>query len=98
MHERLFENYRNLVPLEPHAEALGLDLGAFQDCMSSDRHAPAIRQDMQIARSNGITGTPGFVLARTDPGDPKKVTGVKFLRGAQPFAVFKSAIDAALSE
>ncbi len=98
MHDRLFQNSRSLSPLEPHAEAVGLDLGAFQECVSSGRHAPAIRRDMQIAKSAGITGTPGFVLARTDPGDPKKVTGVKFLRGAQPFAVFKAAIDEALSE
>ena len=98
MHDLLFGNTRKLVPLEPHAEAVGLDVEAFQECMSSGRHVQAIRQDMQIAKNAGITGTPGFVLARTDPNDPKKVTGLNFLRGAQPFAAFKTVIDAALNE
>ena len=96
MHDRLFANSRTLVPMDPHAEAAGLDLAAFQECMSSGRHTDAIRQDMAIARKAGITGTPGFLLARTDAGDPKKVVGITFLRGAQPFAAFKAAIDAAL--
>ena len=98
MHARLFENQRALEPWSGHAEALGLDVAAFDGCMSSGRHADAVRKDMAEAGKAGATGTPSFVLARTDPGDPGKVTGLSFLRGAQPFNAFKSAIDSALEK
>jgi hypothetical protein len=45
----------------------------------------------------GASGTPSFVIARTDPNDPTKVEGLSFIRGAQPFAVFKAQLDAALA-
>jgi protein-disulfide isomerase len=98
MHDRLFENQRALEPWNAHAEALGLDVAAFEECMSSDRYAAAVRRDMAEAGKAGASGTPSFVVATTDPNDPTKVTGVSFLRGAQPFAAFKAAIDAALEE
>ena len=44
-----------------------------------------------------LFAAPGFVLALSDPKDPKKVKGLSFLRGAQPFASFKTQIDNALN-
>jgi len=96
MHSRLFENQRALEPWSGHAEALGLDVAAFDACMESSKHAPAIRADMKEAAKVGITGTPGFVLALTDLKDPTKVKGLSYIRGAQPFATFKAQIDQAL--
>ena len=98
MHDRLFENQKALEPWSGHAEALGLDVAAFDQCMSSDKHAAAVRQDMAEASKAGATGTPSFVIAITDPEDPTKVTGVSFLRGAQRFPAFKTQIDQALAE
>jgi len=96
MYERLFANQRAIEPVAGHAEALGLDVEAFEACMESDRHAEAIRQDMKVARSAGATGTPSFVVAKTDPDNPAKVTGITFIRGAQSYDRFKSALDEAL--
>lgn len=96
MHDRLFANQRALEPWTGHAEALGLDVDTFESCMSAGTHAAAIRRDMAEARKAGASGTPSFVLAETDPTDPTKVKGLKFLRGAQPFAAFKTEIEAAL--
>lgn len=96
MHDRLFDNQRALEPWSGHAAALGLDVAAFEACMGADRYAAAVRRDMAEAGKAGATGTPSFVLATTDPKDPTKVTGLSFIRGAQPFAAFKAAIDAAL--
>ena len=93
MHQRLFEHQRALEPWSGHAEALGLDVAKFDACMSSKTHAPAIRADMKEAAKVGITGTPGFVLGRTDPKDPTKVKGISFIRGAQAFPTFKGQID-----
>ena len=97
MHDRLFANQRALEPWSLHAEAVGLNVTAFEACLSSNKHAAAIRLDMAEAGKAGATGTPSFVLAHTQPDDPRKVTGIAFIRGAQPFAAFKAAIDDALS-
>ena len=97
MHHRLFENQKALKPWSSHAEAIGLDAGTFDECMTSGKHANDIRAFMKEAQKVGITGTPGFVLGVTDPNDPKKVKGLTFLRGAQAFAAFKTQIDSALS-
>ena len=98
MHDRLFKNQRALEPWSGHAAALGLDVAAFDACLDSGRHANAVRRDMAEARKAGATGTPSFVLAKTDPADPTKVTGLAFIRGARPFDAFKSEIDKALRE
>ncbi len=98
MHDRLFDNQRAIEPLKGHAEALGLDVVAFESCMASEKHAEAVRKDMAQAQKAGATGTPSFVLGRTDPADPSKVKGISFIRGAQQFAAFKTEIEKALAE
>ncbi len=96
MHDRLFQNQRALEPWSGHAEALGLDVAKFDECMASGRHGAAIRKDMTVARAAGATGTPSFVLGYTDLEDPTKVKGITFMRGAQAYCAFKAEIDKAL--
>jgi protein-disulfide isomerase len=97
MHDRLFANQRALEPWTPHAEAVGLDVAAFEQCMTSGKHAGEIRRDITEASRLGITGTPGFLLGRTDPNSTKlRILAV--LRGARPFAEFKAEIDRVLVE
>jgi protein-disulfide isomerase len=96
MHKRLFENQKTLEPWSNHAEALGLDMGDFNACMSAGKHSKTIRAAMKEAQKVGITGTPGFVLATTDPEDPDKVKGISYLRGAQSYTAFRTQIDQAL--
>jgi protein-disulfide isomerase len=98
MHDRLFANQRALEPWSGHAEAIGLDVAAFDACMESGKYAESIREDMATASKAGARGTPAFLIAKTDPDDPKKVTGLVSLRGAQPFPNFKAQLDRALSE
>jgi protein-disulfide isomerase len=97
MHHRLFEKQKALEPWSAHAEALGLDVAAFDECMSSGKHAESVRADMKEAAKVNITGTPGFILGLTDPTDPLKVKGLSFIRGAQAFPAFKTQIDQALA-
>jgi hypothetical protein len=52
---------------------------------------------MAEAQKAGATGTPAFVLASTDPSDPRKAKGIAFLRGAQPYPRFKAEIEQALA-
>jgi protein-disulfide isomerase len=97
MHDRLFGNQNKLQQLTPHAEAIGLDVQKFDICMNSGRQAAAIRQDMAEAQKAGVTGTPTFFLAYTDPTS-SKIKTVRRLTGAQPFAAFKAEIDKLLAE
>lgn len=97
MHTRLFENQRALEPWSGHAEALGLDVSKFDKCMESGTHTQQVRDAMKEAQKVGITGTPGFIVALTDPEDPSKAKGISFLRGAQPFPKFKQQLDSALA-
>jgi predicted DsbA family dithiol-disulfide isomerase len=97
MSHRLFENQRALEPFRAHAEALGLDATKFEECMTSGRHAGAVRKDMTEAQKAGITGTPAFLIAVSDPADKTKVKGLTMLKGAQPYDRFKTELEQALA-
>lgn len=96
MNHRLFENQNKLEPLTPYAEAIGLDVPKFEECLNSGRQAAAIRQNMAEAQKAGVTGTPTFFLAYTDPKS-SKIKTVRRLTGAQPYAAFKAEIDKLLA-
>ena len=46
----------------------------------------------------GLRGTPSFFLGITDPADQSKFKATKALRGAQPYSVFKQAIDQLIAQ
>ena len=98
MHDRLYNNQRALGPkdLPQHAQALGLDVPKFQQCLESGKHAARIRKDLEEGQQAGVTGTPGFFLGLTEPNDPR-VKVLRVLKGAQPYSSFKNTIDALLS-
>jgi len=99
IHGRLFAN-RNLQAgpkdLADHAQALGLDLPSFQQCLDSGKHAAKVRAALGEGQAAGVTGTPSFFLGVTEPND-SKVKAVRRIVGAQPYAGFKEAIDGLLS-
>jgi protein-disulfide isomerase len=68
------------------APGLGLDAATFNQCLDSDKYADEVQKDYQDGIAYGVTGTPAFFI-----------NGVSVL-GAQPYANFKSVIDAALQE
>ena len=97
MHDRLYANQQSFEPWTAHAEAIGLDMSKFQSCLDSGRSADEIRKDMAEAQKAGVTGTPAFFLAYTDPAS-SKVRTVTAMKGAQPYPAFKAAIDKLLAE
>jgi len=97
MHDRLFADQKELEPWTPHAQAIGLDITAFDACVASDKEDAAIRRDIAEAQKLGITGTPAFLIGRTDPKS-SKLTILAALRGARPFADFKTELDKLLAE
>jgi protein-disulfide isomerase len=96
MHDRLFANQRALMPeqLSSHAQAVGLDEAKFTRCLDGGAKAVKVRKDLADGAKAGVNGTPAFFLGVAD-GASVKVTRV--IKGAQPFASFKEAIDAALA-
>jgi protein-disulfide isomerase len=98
MHSLLFANQQALAPdrLPGYAEELGLDVEAFQKCLSSSQHAGAIREDMRTVQVLGITGTPAFLLGRRVPGGDK-VEVLEIVRGLPPYDVLKEKLNALLA-
>ena len=96
MYDRLFANQQTLDQWKAHAEAVGLDAAKFDECLNSGRQAAEVRKDIAQAQKAGITGTPAFFLAYTEPKSTKVTTVVR-LSGAQPYAAFKAAIDKLLA-
>lgn len=97
MHHLLFENQRALAPdqLPGYAEKLGLDVPAFQKCLSSGRHEGEIRNSVRLAHSLGIAGTPAYVLARRIKGD--KVEVLDIVHGLQPYEDLEKKINTLLA-
>jgi protein-disulfide isomerase len=98
MHGTLFANQQALASdrLPAYAEELGLDVEAFQKCLSSGQHAGAIREDMRTLQVLGITGTPAFLLGRRVPGGDK-VEVLEIVKGLPPYEVLKEKLDALLA-
>ena len=97
MHDRLFANQQALDPPTPHAQAIGLDTAKFDACMTSGKFDAEIRRQMGEARKAGVTGTPAFLIGRTE-GNGKTVKILSVLKGAKSFADFKAELDRLLQE
>jgi protein-disulfide isomerase len=95
MHDALFANQKSTTDenFREFAAGLDIDVAAFSECMDDDRHMAQIRRDQAEGQKLGVTGTPSFVLGRTDPEDSSKVNLTKFIRGAQGLPAFVAAID-----
>ena len=77
------------------AQSVGLDMNAFNACVSSAKYASQVNQDYQDALASKITGTPFFVLSYTPKGATQPVTVT--IDGSQAFSVYQQAIDKALA-
>ena len=100
MHYRLFDTQPDpnaFSDWTAHASALNLKMPEFESCLSGSKYAAEIRKDLMQGQAAGVTGTPGFFLAATDPTSAKVKT-LQLISGAQPFANFKTQIDALLKE
>jgi protein-disulfide isomerase len=80
--------------LQAFAKTLGLDMNAFNSCLSSGKYAERVTQDGIDGQAAGIKATPSFVLTYIVNGQVK----TKLIEGAQPLSVFQTEIEAALKE
>jgi protein-disulfide isomerase len=87
MHDLLFSNQRALQPekLKEYATQLGLDAAKFEADMNSDETKSAIQEDMRLAQTVGVRGTPTMFVNG-------KLVVNRSVDG------FKQTVDAALKE
>jgi protein-disulfide isomerase len=63
--------------------------------MDAGKYSKPVRENVDRMQNLGVDSTPTFLIGLTPaPGQPMKV--LKVVRGAVPFAQFKSALDQAL--
>ncbi|MFQ5409418.1 MAG: DsbA family protein [Anaerolineales bacterium] len=87
-HDLLFRNQQHLGNADLYteaAQALSLEMDAFNECVANRRYEAEVTADYNAARALGITGTPTFFIN----GRP--------LVGAQPLEAFVSIIDEELA-
>jgi len=86
MHDKLFENQDALSVsnLKAYAKELALNTNDFNQCLDSGEMASEVQEDFKQGQEAGVRGTPASF-----------VNG-KFISGAQPYSVFKAAIEAEL--
>jgi protein-disulfide isomerase len=101
MHDALFANalgedagFFVLRRLSAIAAKAGLDMNAYESCMSSNKFLAQTDQDYQDGLATGMKGTPSFLLTYTVNGETKQ----QIIEGAQPFSAFQQVIDAVLAE
>jgi len=98
MHDMIFENQKAINPedLVKYAETLGLDMPKFKECLDSGKHADEIKKDIAEGQKAGVSGTPSSLIGWVQD-DGKTVKAVKIVKGAQPYAAFKEAIESLLT-
>lgn len=45
-----------------YAELVGIDRGAFEECLRSDEHAEEVTRNLRLGESLGVTGTPTLMI------------------------------------
>jgi protein-disulfide isomerase len=75
-----------LATFQSYAADVGLDTSVFNECLDSGKYTSEVQKDVQDGQSYGVTGTPAFFI------------NGQLVSGAQPFASFKTVIDAALGQ
>jgi len=86
-HDKVFENQQSLngENLKKWAGEIGLNQAQFDSCLDDQKYLDKVNADLAEGSSAGIRGTPGFLIDG------------QLISGAQPYSVFKSAIEAALN-
>lgn len=85
-HDLLFANQQDLTrdAFLKYSTQLGLNQETFTTCFDQQQKMTEITKDASDAQNLGVTGTPAFFI------------NGQFISGAQPYAVFASAINAEL--
>jgi protein-disulfide isomerase len=97
MHQRLFSpaGSHGVDRLKTLASEVGLDRGKFDACLDSGRMQAPVRASVDRATQLGADGTPQMYLGVADANGSFRI--IRSIRGAVPFAQFKTIIDGLLA-
>jgi protein-disulfide isomerase len=101
MHDLLFMSapLRDVAHLISASATVEMDIQKFTACLNENDEGAgtsAIRERIAQMRQIGITGTPVLLIGQTQ-ADGSSIRILASVIGAQPYAVFKTAIDAVLN-
>lgn len=77
---------------------LKLDKKKFNTCLSTKKFNKQIDKDLADGSRLGVSGTPAFIIGKTNPDNPDLFQSIQFIKGAQPYHRFKQAIEKLLSQ
>lgn len=93
-HDLLFSNqeaensgWASAGNMKRFATELGLERQEFDSCLDSEKYMAFVEADFAFAREIGATGTPTFVIVKSDGSEPEGILG------AQPLGSFKAVLD-----
>jgi protein-disulfide isomerase len=75
--------------IEKYAQEVQLNLPTFRACMDLGKYKTAIQEDLKVAQSIGVNGTPSFVIGKTTP---EGVDG-ELMVGALPYGLFEEKLS-----
>jgi protein-disulfide isomerase len=95
MHEALLARDMKLddASLLRQAQAMGLDVARFRECVAGDKYEAAIARNAAQAASLGVHGTPTFILGKVAHGE---LEGVR-IAGTMPYQDLSSYLDQVLA-
>jgi len=103
-HDLVFANFSTVNPystenLKQYAKDLGLDTGAFNSCLDSDKYKDQIINDTNADVAAGVNSTPTFFLGTTSVMNSEVIPfkGSTEILGAQTYSTFKTDIDKVLA-
>ena len=87
-HDLLYANAPKAAPedLRNYAQATGLDMANFEQCLATGRFVAAVEKDVAEGKRAGVTGTPAFYI------------NGRMLAGAQPIESFVELIEEELAQ
>lgn len=80
-------------PFDALAKKLGLEVATFKACRRDVRQDSYVREDLAMARRDGITSTPSFMIGKVVDGELQGET----MSGAKSFEEISAAIDKLLA-
>jgi protein-disulfide isomerase len=91
MHNALLSRDAKLdeASLLPRAQALGLDVPRFRQCVTANKYEAAIERNAEQASALGVRGTPTFIVGRVSHG----VLEGERAAGALPYSDFAAYLD-----
>ena len=97
-HDELYNNqgpensgWANKDNLKQVASNMGLDKQSFDSCLDSNKYQSLVEDDLNLAKQIKFTGTPSFLLLKSDGSKPQALTG------AYPYATFQKIFDESLN-